>query len=140
MTPMTVTSSNECVRETVSHKPKIKVCKYGPYSILGAIPLFELTVSNDAEDCPCDYHVSKRFPLQEDYSLCRCGQSRDKPFCDKTHEAAHFRNRDRKPSIISSSRRRAARAQACSHRCSRPLLARGHVPARRRYSGSDFAF
>lgn len=66
MTPMTVTSSNERVRETVSHKPKIKVCKYGPYSILGAIPLFELTVSNDAEDCPCDYRVSKRFPLQED--------------------------------------------------------------------------
>jgi len=24
------------------------------------------------------------------YSVCRCGQSRDKPLCDKTHEAADF--------------------------------------------------
>jgi len=87
---MTVTSSNERMKKNVSNKPKIKVCKDGPYTISGAIPLLELTVSNDAEDCPCDYHVGKRFPLHEDYSLCRCGQSRDKPFCDKTHEAAHF--------------------------------------------------
>lgn len=87
---MTVTSSNERMRENVSNKPNIKVCKDGPYSVSGTIPLFELTVGNDAEDCPCDYHVSKRFPLHENYSLCRCGQSKDKPFCDKTHEAAHF--------------------------------------------------
>jgi CDGSH-type Zn-finger protein len=83
-------SEKERAREKVNNKRNIKVCKDGPYNVSGAIPLLELTVANDADDCPCAYHVGKRYPLQEEYSLCRCGQSRDKPFCDGTHEEVHF--------------------------------------------------
>jgi CDGSH-type Zn-finger protein len=28
--------------------------------------------------------------LQEQYALCRCGQSKNKPFCDGTHAKNHF--------------------------------------------------
>jgi CDGSH-type Zn-finger protein len=77
-------------KDDVRNKRGIQVCKDGPYVVSGRIPLCELVVDNDAEDYPCDYHVSKRYPLQENYSLCRCGQSNDKPFCDGTHETVHF--------------------------------------------------
>jgi CDGSH-type Zn-finger protein len=85
-----MTSGAERNREKVTGKPTIKVCKNGPYRVSGAIPLLELTVVNDAEDCPCGYRISVRYPVQEAYSLCRCGQSKDKPFCDDTHKQAHF--------------------------------------------------
>jgi len=88
------------IREKVNEKHNIKVCKDGPYNVSGTIPLLELTVTNNADDCPYDYRVSKRYPLTETYSLCRCGQSKDKPFCDSTHEEVHFKgteNASREP-------------------------------------------
>lgn len=77
-------------KDGVRNERGIQVCKDGPYLISGSIPLYELVVHNDAENYPRDYHVSKRYPSQETYSLCRCGQSNDKPFCDGTHETVHF--------------------------------------------------
>ena len=83
-------SKKERTIERVNKKRNIKVCKDGPYNVSGAIPLLELTVANDVNDYPYDYHVSKCYPLKEAYSLCRCGQSKDKPFCDSTHKEVHF--------------------------------------------------
>ena len=83
-------SEKERIREKVNDKRRIKVRKDGPYHVSGAITLLELTVANDADNYPYAYHVSKRYPLKEVYSLCRCGQSKDKPFCDDTHQEVHF--------------------------------------------------
>ena len=33
---------------------------------------------------------SKTYPVQEQYALCRCGHSQNKPFCDGTHAKINF--------------------------------------------------
>ncbi len=81
----------ERATEDAAGKRCIKVCQDGPYIVLGAVPLLELTVVNDANDFPYSYRISKRYSVREVYSLCRCGHSADKPFCDGTHAKMHFK-------------------------------------------------
>lgn len=49
----------------------IKVRDNGPYLVSGNVELV------DAE--------GNRFETKQKFSLCRCGQSDNKPFCDGTH-------------------------------------------------------
>ena len=54
----------------------IKVTDNGPYVVTGS---FEMV---DAE--------GNRFESKKAVSLCRCGQSSNKPFCDGTHKKIDF--------------------------------------------------
>jgi CDGSH-type Zn-finger protein len=56
--------------------PAILVSKNGPYHVTGGI---------DLVDAPWGEGASR-----EHYTLCRCGRSRNKPFCDGSHWAAEF--------------------------------------------------
>lgn len=56
--------------------PMVTVTKNGPYAITGAI---ELLGQNFAESAS-----------REHYTLCRCGASKNKPFCDGSHWAVGF--------------------------------------------------
>ncbi len=56
--------------------PKIKINEDSPYRIEGFIDLL-------AEDNP---------ESEEHYSLCRCGHSKNKPFCDGSHYYAKFKD------------------------------------------------
>lgn len=60
--------------------PLVKVGKDGPYQIRGGIELMsrESQLPNDAS--------------KEHYSLCRCGASSNKPFCDGTHTTINFKD------------------------------------------------
>lgn len=49
----------------------VMVSKNGPYHVSGAVSLNDPSV--DTEDLP------------ESYALCRCGASKNKPFCDGSH-------------------------------------------------------
>jgi len=69
---------------------KIRVSKNGPYIVSGGIPLEIKEIRNDAEGYCSSWHEEKTFPLQEQYALCRCGHSKNKPFCDGTHTKNHF--------------------------------------------------
>lgn len=69
---------------------KIKVTQNGPYLVTGKIPLIQETIVCDKEDNPVRYEKNKEFPLQESYALCRCGRSKNPPFCDGTHLKIHF--------------------------------------------------
>jgi CDGSH-type Zn-finger protein len=71
-------------------KMKIKIREDGPYSVSGGIPLFELSLIPDADGLSTGWKRGKEYPLKDKYDLCRCGQSKEKPFCDLTHEEIFF--------------------------------------------------
>ena len=37
-----------------------------------------------------EWQHGTKYPLRKIYSLCRCGQSKNKPFCDGTHVKSNF--------------------------------------------------
>jgi CDGSH-type Zn-finger protein len=69
---------------------KINVTKNGPYIVTGKVPLATWEICNDDEGYCRTWREVKRYPLQEKYALCRCGHSKNKPFCDGTHAKIHF--------------------------------------------------
>ncbi len=58
--------------------PKITVTRDGPYAVAGAIELADEPRGQGAST--------------EHYTLCRCGGSKNKPFCDGTHWHIKFRD------------------------------------------------
>ncbi len=72
------------------NRKQIKVTTDGPYIVSGDIPLFDMTIQCDSKGTPGKWVKGKTFPTTETYSLCRCGQSQNKPFCDNTHIKVDF--------------------------------------------------
>ena len=62
-------------------EPTITVSKDGPYRITGGIPL---------EDEQGKDEQRAQGSSREHYSLCRCGQSKNKPFCSGMHWYVNF--------------------------------------------------
>ncbi|MEI6103699.1 MAG: CDGSH iron-sulfur domain-containing protein [Methanothrix sp.] len=69
---------------------KITVSKNGPYIVTGIVPLTTSEICNDDEGYCRTWREVKRYPMQEKYALCRCGHSKNKPFCDGTHAKISF--------------------------------------------------
>lgn len=69
---------------------KIRVRSKGPYVVEGGIPLVrkEQVVSEHGE--PLTWKRGESIPCGDDYVLCRCGESGNKPFCDGTHRSIGF--------------------------------------------------
>ena len=61
----------------------IKVRDNGPYKVTGPITLIDAD-GNEFE-----------LPPGDDIVLCRCGGSKTKPFCDKTHSKIGFEAAER---------------------------------------------
>jgi len=70
--------------------PKIKICKNGPYLVSGNLPLNENIIEYDQEGIPLNTKKGKSFAKQKEYSLCRCGHSQNKPYCDGSHQIKNF--------------------------------------------------
>jgi len=64
---------------------RIKVSKNGPYLVSGGVPVSRETIVADSEGTALEWRFDEKFPLMEKCGLCRCGQSKNKPFCDGTH-------------------------------------------------------
>lgn len=83
-----------------SREKKIVVSKNGPYLVSGGIPLSIQTITPNKEGFSWDWTEGKSFNTQPEYALCRCGQSKNKPFCDGTHAKIGFEGKEtatRKP-------------------------------------------
>lgn len=59
-----------------SREPTVTVTQNGPYAVTGGIELMGVAFGEGAS--------------REHYTLCRCGASRNKPFCDGSHWEAGF--------------------------------------------------
>jgi len=73
-----------------SDECNIKVCKNGPYMVSGKIPIIEYVINCDSKGIPINWLLGKEYPVNEKCALCRCGQSKNKPFCDGTHAEINF--------------------------------------------------
>jgi CDGSH-type Zn-finger protein/truncated hemoglobin YjbI len=75
--------------------PEVEVSKDGPYRLTGGIPLV------DADGVPVTRNQGASL---EHYSLCRCGQSQNKPFCSGMHWYVNFQDPvsapDHQPSVF----------------------------------------
>jgi CDGSH-type Zn-finger protein len=70
--------------------PKIKVTKDGPYFVSGNIPLVEYKIKTNDTGESIGWERGKVFSTPETYTLCRCGKSKNPPFCDGSHIESGF--------------------------------------------------
>ena len=64
--------------ESPAHPPKVVVTDNGPYAVSGGVELANQEFGEGAS--------------REHYTLCRCGASANKPFCDGSHWRVEFRD------------------------------------------------
>jgi CDGSH-type Zn-finger protein len=69
---------------------KVKIVKDGPYLVSGGLSLYKERAALGKEGEPEFWVKDKNYPKQENYSLCRCGKSKNNPFCDGSHVKEKF--------------------------------------------------
>ncbi|MPM27150.1 hypothetical protein SDC9_73657 [bioreactor metagenome] len=67
---------------------KIKITKDGPYKVTGHIPLYEKIITRKGKGYVLK--PGRDLPQSEEYALCRCGRSKNAPFCDGSHIGSGF--------------------------------------------------
>lgn len=75
-------------------KGKIKISENGPYLVSGNLPLEKEIMVVGGENEPERWKRGARYPQKDNYALCRCGHSANKPFCDGTHIGTKFDDGD----------------------------------------------
>jgi CDGSH-type Zn-finger protein len=74
----------------MGNNKKISIMKNGPYLVSGKIPLSKVFAVVGESGFPEEWKEGEKYPDKETYSLCRCGESKNKPYCDGTHEKIYF--------------------------------------------------
>ncbi len=73
-------------------KAHIKIISGGPYIVSGNVPLSESTIVETEHGNL--YRKDKDYQTNATYALCRCGHSKNMPFCDGTHGDVHFNGKE----------------------------------------------
>ncbi len=72
-------------------KFRITVTDYGPYLVYGSPPLSQQIFVVNSEGESIDYKQGLSFDTsKEPTALCRCGASRNAPYCDGSHATARW--------------------------------------------------
>src|SRR5271167_1851505 len=74
----------------MSSHNKINISKNGPYLVSGSVPLAFQTIGVNKGGESTEWIERDSLPASAQYALCRCGQSKTKPFCDGTHAKIGF--------------------------------------------------
>ena len=72
------------------HGAKVVIIKNGPYRVSGSVPLTRQIIGTNKEGESERWEQGHVYAEQPAYSLCRCGHSQNKPFCDGTHKQIQF--------------------------------------------------
>ena len=84
-------------QEAPSTGPSITVRPGGPYVVRGGVPISRRRQVVSERGEPITWQTTERFDTQDVVALCRCGQSKNKPFCDATHKTESFEGRETAP-------------------------------------------
>jgi CDGSH-type Zn-finger protein len=68
----------------------ITVMKDGPYLVVGSVPMAIATIETNSTRESIAWGTGSEFPTAGQVKLCRCGESKNKPFCDGTHKKIAF--------------------------------------------------
>lgn len=69
----------------------VKIIKDGPYLIYGVSNIAQKTIITDENGFCINYGDGKCFEIKSDTAvLCRCGKSKNPPFCDGSHICTNF--------------------------------------------------
>ncbi len=71
-------------------KARIVIVKNGPYLVSGSLPLCKEIAKLGKDGEPEKWVKGQRYPDRESYALCRCGMSKNHPYCDGAHVNAGF--------------------------------------------------
>jgi CDGSH-type Zn-finger protein len=71
-------------------RKRIEIEWNGPYHVDGEIPLVRKTQIVSEYGEPIAWQTGETLKSAGHYELCRCGQSKDKPFCDCSHLEVNF--------------------------------------------------
>jgi CDGSH-type Zn-finger protein len=74
----------------INYEKKIKVQINGPYTVSGGIPLMDAIIVPDTQGLSVRWRKGKDYQVKYEYDLCRCGHSKNKPFCDQSHTEIAF--------------------------------------------------
>ncbi|MCU1494224.1 MAG: hypothetical protein JWO62_1988 [Acidimicrobiaceae bacterium] len=75
---------------TLSDEMSIGVTADGPYVVSGGVPIARHVIVADNEGGSVGWQQGESFGAGEEYHLCRCGQSANKPFCGESHQRVRF--------------------------------------------------
>ncbi len=75
----------------MAEEKRIKILPKGPYKVSKSIPLDQAVVVDDGNGASERWDKGHAYgPHERDYLLCRCGLSKNKPYCDGAHVAGGF--------------------------------------------------